>query len=67
MNAYLKQREKAGMRQQDVADAVGVTRSTVGKWETGVAHPSVDVLKKLRALFKCSADDLLAEDEEPEY
>lgn len=67
MNAYLKQREKAGMRQQDVADAVGVTRSTVGKWETGVANPSVDVLKKLLALFKCSADDLLAEDEEPEF
>ena len=36
-----------GLTQQDVADAVGVSRSTVSCWLLGKAYPRADVVDKL--------------------
>lgn len=48
-------REAAGLSQQEVADALGVTRAAVGHWETGSRSPRgrrlaeyVDVIRVLR-------------------
>lgn len=56
-------RLKQNMLQRDVAKSVNVSRSTVTKWETGEAVPRTDKLKKLAALFNCTVDDLLKDDE----
>lgn len=32
-------RENAGLSQQDIAEAVGVTRQAVGHWESGIRRP----------------------------
>ncbi len=37
-------REAAGLSQQEVAEAVGVTRQAVGHWETGARRPSGPIL-----------------------
>jgi len=51
-------RERAGLTKTQVADKLGVHRSTVCKWETGVNKPTADGLLKLADLFHCSVDEL---------
>ena len=47
------------MTQDDIAEALGVSRSTVAMWETGKALPRADKLIELAKLFNCTIDDLL--------
>ncbi len=51
-----------GLTQQQVAEAVGVARSTVAKWETGVAMPRAGTLRKMSESLGCTADELLRSD-----
>jgi transcriptional regulator with XRE-family HTH domain len=48
------QRDTAGLSQQGLADALGVTRQTVGNWEgkRSEAQLSLGQAKKLAALFE---------------
>lgn len=59
-------RKRAGMSQVDLADALGVSRQAVSKWETGEANPDVTKIPQLSALFGVTADWLLSEDPIPE-
>ena len=52
-------RKRAGLSQQDVAAALGVSRSAVAMWETGKSQPDSATLARLAALLQVSADDLL--------
>lgn len=52
-----QRREKANLRQQDVADKVGVTKMAVSLWESGTNMPTADKLAVLAELFKCRVDD----------
>ena len=54
-----KLRKKKGMSQEELADAVGVSRQSVFKWESGVNTPDIDKLKKLVTIFNVSFDVLL--------
>ena len=65
--ALKKLRIAAGYtRQVDLADALGVDRTTVVKWETErEIIPHGTMLKKLATALNCSIDDLLA-DPDPE-
>ena len=51
-------REKANLSQEKVAVALKIDRSTVAKWETGVAYPRADKLPAIAALYGCSIDEL---------
>lgn len=55
-------REKAGMQVADVAMLLGVNKSAVYQWETKFSSPTVDKLKKLAILYRCTTDELLKED-----
>ncbi len=54
-------RIRARLTQEDVANKIGIDRSTVAKWETGVASPRTDKLLQLARVLSCTVDDLLHE------
>ncbi len=57
---YLREaRLRKKLTQQDVADALGITRSTVAMWETSKALPRLPVLFRLAALYGCFVGDLI--------
>ena len=52
-------RMRCQMTQEFVAEALGVSRQAVSKWERGAADPSTSNLLALAKLFGVSAEDLL--------
>ena len=57
--ALKSHRERCRMTQEFVAEAVGVSRQAVSKWETGAADPSTANLLALAKLYGVSAEELL--------
>ncbi len=53
-------RTQCHMTQEFVAEALGVSRQTVSKWENGSADPSTTNLLALAKLYKVTAEELLA-------
>lgn len=54
-------RTECKMTQEFVAEALGVSRQAVSKWESGKADPSTTNLIALAKLFYVEAEDLLRE------
>ncbi|MEM8612774.1 MAG: helix-turn-helix transcriptional regulator [Cyanobacteria bacterium P01_H01_bin.105] len=61
-NKLVNRRKELKLRQQDVADALGVTTRTVQKWESGEHVPefSPDKMAAFCRLFKVDIDGLAA-------
>lgn len=59
--ALKKHRMERNMTQEFVAEALGVSRQAVSKWETGAADPSTSNLLALAKLFGIPAEELLRE------
>ena len=60
-------RIEKNMSQGDLADALGVSRQSVSKWETNSSVPELDKLIKLSQIFEISLDALVkGEWEKPE-
>ena len=55
------QREKQGLKQQDVANALNISPQAVSKWERGENAPDIMVLEPLARLLGVTTDWLLAE------
>ena len=51
-------REKAGMSQRDLANAIGVTQAAVAQWELGTAQPTLDNLRRVADILGVSPGDL---------
>lgn len=64
MNGIAELRMKAGLKQQDLADALHVDRSTIAKWETGAAFPTGKKLPQVAKVLKCEIGELFPKDEE---
>lgn len=52
-------RRAAGMSQEQLGEALGVSRQAVSKWESGASDPSTVNLLALARLYGVSADELL--------
>jgi len=52
-------RKIKGITQDEFANAVGVSRQAVYKWESGQSYPEVAKLLEIKLLFNISIDDLL--------
>jgi len=53
-------REKAGLKQGELAKLLHIGQSTVAMWESGKANPTVDKLPELARIFGCSIGDLFS-------
>ena len=51
-------RKAAGMTQAQLAEAIGVERAALGKWEIGANWPSARILPALADVLLCTVDDL---------
>ncbi|AVQ96568.1 XRE family transcriptional regulator [Ethanoligenens harbinense] len=52
-------RKQAGLSQEKLAEACGVSRQAVSKWEAGQSQPDMDKLVLLSKLFGISLDELV--------
>ena len=58
-NKLIALRKQNGMSQEELGNAIGVSRQTVSKWEMGQTTPEVNKLIELTKLFQISSDELL--------
>ena len=63
-NEKLQQlRKSKGLTQEELAEALFVSRTAVSKWESGRGYPSIDSLKELSRFFSVKIDDLICSEE----
>ena len=59
MKLYLKDvRRDAGVTQQQLADALGVSLATVGNWERGVTYPDAEQVWRCAEVLGCTPNDI---------
>lgn len=58
----LKLRKEKGLSQEALAEALGVSRQSVSKWESGAALPDTDKIIAMSELFGVSTDYILKND-----
>ena len=59
-NEKLQELRKArSLTQEELAEAVFVSRTAVSKWESGRGYPSIDSFKELSRFFRVSIDELI--------
>lgn len=56
-------RKQKSLTQEELADALCVSRAAVSKWESGRGYPSIDTLKEIATFFNLTIDELLLSDE----
>lgn len=56
-------RKQKGLTQEELADALYVSRTAVSKWESGRGYPQIDSLKAIASFFAITIDELLSSDE----
>lgn len=57
-------RRKNNLTQAEVAITLGVSASSVAKWETTNTYPRAELLPALADLLHCSIDDLFGREKE---
>lgn len=61
---HLKDLRKAAKKKQwEMADLIGVERTTWAKWETGVNAPGLEMVQRIADYFGVSTDYLLGREE----
>lgn len=56
-------RKRKGLTQEELAQALYVSRTAVSKWESGRGYPNIDSLKALSEFYSVSIDELLSSEE----
>ena len=55
-------RKNRGITQEELAEALYVSRTAISKWESGRGYPSIDSLKEISSYFSVTIDELLSSD-----
>ena len=53
-------RKQKGLTQEELAEALYVSRTAVSKWESGRGYPNIESLKAIAAFFSVTIDELLS-------
>ena len=56
-------RKSKSLTQEELAEALFVSRTAISKWEQGRGYPSIDSLKEISRFFSVSIDDLICSEE----
>ena len=56
-------RKSRGLTQEELAQALFVSRTAISKWESGRGYPSLDSLKQISRFFAVSIDELICPEE----
>lgn len=63
INEVIKSRRKErGWTQQELAEKLNLSRSTISSWETGRTYPDLEMIINLSDLFEITLDELLKGD-----
>ena len=52
-------RKSRGLTQEELAEALFVSRTAISKWESGRGYPSIDSLKEISKYFSVTIDELM--------
>lgn len=52
-------RKNRGLTQEELAEALYVSRTAISKWESGRGYPSIDSLKAIASFYSVTIDELL--------
>lgn len=63
-NNISSERKKLGIKQYELAGAIGTSTSSLARWERGEVAPPATALKNMHELFGCTVDYLLGLTEE---
>ncbi len=56
-------RKSRSLTQEELAEALFISRTAISKWESGRGYPSIDSLKEISRFFSVTIDDLICPDE----
>lgn len=56
-------RKQKGLTQEELAQALFVSRAAVSKWESGRGYPNIESLKAISKIFSVTVDELLSGEE----
>ena len=56
-------RKSRSLTQEELAEALFVSRTAISKWEQGRGYPNLDSLKEISRFFSVSIDDLICSEE----
>ena len=56
-------RKQKGLTQEELAESLYVSRTTISKWESGRGYPNIDSLKAISKFFSVTIDELLSGEE----
>ena len=56
-------RKNRSLTQEELAEALFVSRTAISKWESGRGYPSIDSLKEISRFFSVAIDDLICSEE----
>lgn len=59
MNRIREIREKVGMNQTELANALGIRQNRLSTWETGKYEPDNEMLVKIAEILQTTVDELL--------
>ena len=53
-------RKSKGLTQEELAEALYVSRTAISKWESGRGYPSIDSLREISKFFSVTIDEMLS-------
>ena len=56
-------RKNRSLTQEELAEALFVSRTAISKWESGRGYPSIDSLREISRYFSVTIDDLICSEE----